>query len=120
MVDRTERFHDGVALETGRQVTDQHFAVAIDDHAGTVRDGWIRRGAGVDAGAGGQGRLLGGLKRDVGSLLGDLDRRRRRIDVEPCCQAADERARADRAAGQRRRQDVLDRIGNAGGGFGQL
>ena len=139
---RTERFHEGVALETGGQVVGQHFGAAIDDHAGAVRDGWIRGGAGVDAGAdgqagdqpaqrgggrdfqrflhslearisgragGGQGRLLGGFKRDVGGLLGGLDRRRRRrIDAELGRQAADEYIRADRAAGQHRRQDVLD------------
>ncbi len=54
LVGRTERFHEGVALETGGQVVDQHFGAAIDNHAETVRDGRMRSGAGVDAGVGGQ------------------------------------------------------------------
>lgn len=67
---------------------------------------------------GDQARLLGGFKGDVGGLLGGLDRRRRRqVDAEPGGQAADEHVRADWAAGQHRREDVLDWIGDAGGGF---
>lgn len=97
LVGRTQRLHDGVALEAGGQVVDQHLAAAIDDHAGTVRDGRIRRGAGVDALA------PGGEACNQATQRGG--------------QATDEHVRADRAAGQDRRQDVLDRIGDADGGF---